>query len=324
MTDDIQQLIQQLCSSGPDEWETAERALCELGPQAVEYLLPLLADSTGNGGVRAQSCLSSIGSGAVPVLQRIRRQGPGRLRRPALQALAELAGGQEIAERDLKAIERLVRVKLVDEQPDELPVGGWLAVRGAQVNDIVQALELGDVRPATVAMGISAAVESENSIEIEGEEERAYRVFITPEFDEWRLIYGDDFINDNWANAVQKLSARCNEAHFYLVDDFDGNNVWWVARNGEDHRGYRTYGDPEWIGDPMPFERSLMVDEDDPLYDPEEHGDYAEGVTDPESVASWISIPPTTISIAEKVGHGWIAVAGGDVTNAAFKGALQI
>ncbi|MFH8571290.1 hypothetical protein [Streptomyces sp. NPDC017993] len=327
MTDDIQILIEQICSADPDEQDTAERELSGIGSRAVESLLPLLRAVAGRGRLRAQSCIRSIGSEAVPVLQRIRQQGPGRLRRPALQALADLSGGEALSERDIKAVERLVRIKLVDESPEDLPVGRWLAVTNAQVDDILQALGLVDARPATVEMGICAAVDLENSIDfddVNSQDGRAYRVFITPQFDGWRLIYGDEYINDHWSEAVRKLSARCGEAHFYMVDDFDGANVWWVAQQGEDRRGFRTYGEPEWVGAPMPFERTLMVDEEDPLYDPDEHGDYAEGVTDPENVASWISIPPTTISIAEKVGHGWIAVSHREVPHERFKGAIRI
>ncbi|MFG3116530.1 hypothetical protein ACGF4C_19220 [Streptomyces sp. NPDC048197] len=327
MNDDIQRLTHQLCADDPDERDAAEQALCALGARAVHGLLPLLSDPAGPGRLRAQNCLETIGAEAVSVLQGIRREGPGGLRRPALEALADLTGGEGLSERDLKAVDRLVRIKLIDEQPDDLPTGRWLAVHNAQIQDIVAALGLRDARPATVAMGICAAVECENSIEFQdadGHAEQAYRVFITPSFDGWRLIYGDDFINDHWGNAVENLSARCGEAHFYLVDDFDGANVWWVSQNGSDRRGYRTYGDPEWVGEPMDFERSLMVDEDDPLYDPDEHADYAEGVTDPENVASWISIPPTTVGIAEKVDHGWLAVTNGEVPHERFKGALHI
>ncbi|WP_310728291.1 hypothetical protein [Streptomyces sp. N2A] len=327
MTDDIQKLTRELCAADPDQRDAAERTLCALGARAVHGLLPLLSDPTGSGSLRARSCLGAIGSEAVPVLQRIRREGPGRLRRPALEALAELAGGEALTGRDLKAVDRLVRIKLIDERPDDLPTGRWIAVENAQVDDMVKALGLHHARPATVNMGICAAVELENSVEIQGtdeHEEHAYRVFITPQFDGWRLIYGDDFINDHWPDAVAKLSAQCGEAHFYLIDDFDGAHVWWVAQNGSDRRGYRTYGDPKWVGEPMDFERSLMVHEDDPVYDPDEHADYADGVTDPESVASWISIPPNTVSIAEKDDHGWLATTHREAPHQRFKGALRI
>ncbi|MBL1090503.1 MULTISPECIES: HEAT repeat domain-containing protein [Streptomyces] len=327
MTDDIRTLIQELCEASPEQSDAAEQALCALGTRAVHELLPLLSDPTGPGRLRALSCLGAIGSEAVPVLQRIRREGPGQLRRPALEALGDLAGGQALEERDLRAVDRLVRIKLIDERSEDLPIGRWIAVNTGQVDDIVSALGLHHTRPATVEMGICAAVEFENSVEfhrIDQPMEHAYRVFITPQFDGWRLIYGDDFINDHWAWAVEKLSSRGKQAHFYLVDDFDGANVWWVAQNGSDRRGYRTYGDPQWVGEPMDFERSLMVDEDDPLYDAAEHADYAEGVTDPESVASWISIPPNTVSIAERSDHGWLAVTHQEVPHERFKGALRI
>ncbi|MGW2028395.1 hypothetical protein, partial [Streptomyces decoyicus] len=301
--------------------------LVALGAPAVEHLLPLLGDEEGPGRSAAESCLQDLGATAIEPLRRVRSEGPGGLRPAALSALASLGGGDALGPADRAAVERLVRVKLLDESPGDLPAETWLAVPGAEVKDIVRALELHDARPVTTALGVSAAVHHENSLDHrsdDGTSSTAYRVFITPEFDGWRLVYGADYLNDYWAQAVEKLSTHCREAHFYAVDEYNGARVWWVAENGQDKRGHRTYGDPEWVGEPMEFERDLMQDEDDELYDPEEAEEYAEGVRDPEEVASYISIQPTTVEVLDKVGHGWLAVTSPDVGHGRFRGALDI
>jgi hypothetical protein len=322
---DIDALAGELRSPERVRRRAAEDALVGVGAPAVRHVLALAEPVDGNPGyLGVQPVLERLGEQAIAPLQRIRRHGPGGLRRAALRALADLGGGDVLDDKDIRAVERLVSVKLTDEEEPDLPIGRWLAVPHAKVEDIVEALGLHDPRPVTVAMGLAAAVETQNSVEYqdpEGGTATGYRVFITPEFDGWRLVYGDDFINDRWADAVQRPSTRCREAHFYLVDDFDGVRIWWVAQNGHDRRGYSTYGDPQWIGEPMQFERSLMSDPDDLFEDSE---DYSEGVTDPENVASWISIPPTAVSVAERTGHGHLAVTDPRTGHGRFKGALTV
>lgn len=327
MSEDIAALVRQLAAGERDERRAATDRLVTVGAPAVEYLLPLIVDGEGTRRSAAKACMERLGAAAIEPLRRVRGEGPGRLRPAALRWLASVGGADALAPADRAAVERLVRIKLLEETPGDLPAGSWLAVPRAEVEDTVGALGLHDPRPVTTAMGVSAAVHEENSLEHHGADGTAtteYRVFITPEFDGWRLVYGSDYLNDNWAQAVEKLSARCREAHFYAVDDQNGARVWWVAENGQDKRGYRTYADPEWVGEPLEFERDLMQDEDDELYDPEEAEEYAEGVRDPEEAASWISIQPTAVEVLDRVGHGWLAVTSPDVGHGRFRGALDI
>ncbi|TJZ59096.1 hypothetical protein FCH28_02885 [Streptomyces piniterrae] len=327
MTQDIAALVRQLAAPDRDERDAARDRLVALGAPVVEHLLPLLRDEEAPGRSLAESCLEHLGPAAIEPLRRVRRDGPGELRATALRMLANIGGGDALSPADLAAVERLVRIKLPDEQPGDLPAELWIAVPGAEVADIVGALGLHDARSATTAMGVSAAVHQENSLNLradDGTETTAYRVFITPEFDGWRLVYGDDYLNDNWAHAVARLSTQCREAHFYAVDEYNGARVWWVSENGQDKRGHRTYGDPEWVGEPLEFERNLMPDESDDECDPEEAEEYAEGVRDPEEVASWISIQPTVVEVLDKVGHGWLAVTSQEAGHGRFRGALDI
>lgn len=327
MTEDIAALVRRLAAPDRDDREAARDRLTALGAPAVEHLLPLLRDADAPGRSMAESCLTRMGPAAIEPLRRARSDSPGALRAAALRTLANLGGGDALSPADLAAIERLVRIKLPDEQPGALPAECWIAVPHAEVADIVEALELHDARPVTTAMGVAAAVHHENSLNLRADdstETTSYRVFITPEFDGWRLVYGDGYLNDNWAHAVAQLSKRCREAHFYAVDEYNGAQVWWVAENGQDKRGYRTYGDPEWVGEPMEFERGLMQDTDDDEGDPAEAEEYAKGVRDPEEVASSISIQPTVVEALGKVGHGWLAVTSPDVGHGRFRGALGI
>ncbi|MGW7491326.1 hypothetical protein [Streptomyces sp. NPDC054786] len=327
MSEDIAALVGRLAAVDRVERRAAADRLVALGAPVVEYLLPLLSDEEGPGRSAAESCVQRLGAAAIEPLRRVRGEGPGRLRPAALRMLASVGGGDALAPADRAAIERLVRIKLLDETPGDLPAETWAAVPRAEVKDIVRALGLHDARPVTTALGVSAAVHQENALDhrsADGTTTTEYRVFITPEFDGWRLVYGAGYLNDNWAQAVEKLSAHCREAHFYAVDEYNGARVWWVAENGQDKRGYRTYGDPEWVGEPMEFERDLMQDEDDELYDPEEAEEYAEGVRDPEEAASWISVQPTTVEVLDRVGHGWLAVTSPDVGHGRFRGALDI
>ncbi|MFF8788040.1 hypothetical protein [Streptomyces sp. NPDC015125] len=327
MSEDIAGLVRQLAAVDRDERRAATDRLVALGAPAVEHLLPLVADGEGTGRSAAESCVQRLGAAAIEPLRRVRSAGPGGLRSAALRMLASVGGADALAPADRAAVERLVRIKLLDETPGDLPAWSWVAVPRAEVQDIVRALGLHDARPVTTALGVSAAIHEENSLDhlsADGATTTEYRVFITPEFDGWRLVYGADYLDDNWAQVIEKLSTRCREAHFYAVDEHNGARVWWVAENGQDKRGYRTYGDPEWVGEPMEFERDLMQDEDDELYDPEEAEEYAEGVRDPEEVASWISIQPTTVEVLDRVGHGWLAVTSADVGHGRFRGALDI
>ncbi|MFI9048461.1 HEAT repeat domain-containing protein [Streptomyces sp. NPDC053427] len=327
MSEDIAALVRRLTAVDREDRDDARDRLVALGAPVVEHLLPLLQDEAAPGRSAAESCLERLGTEAIEPLRTVRRTGPGHLRVTALRALASLGGGDALSPADRAAIERLVRIKLLDERPGDLPAGLWIAVPGAEVADIVAALELHDPRPATTAMGVSAAIDHENSLNHradDGTDTTVYRVFITAEFEGWRLVYGADYLNDYWAQAVGRLSKHCREAHFYAVDDYNGARVWWVSENGQDKRGYRTYGDPEWIGEPLEFERNLMQEEDDELYDPAEAEEYAEGVRDPEEAASWISVQPTTVEVLDTVGHGWLAVTSPDVGHGRFRGALAI
>ncbi|MFE0520465.1 hypothetical protein [Streptomyces sp. NPDC058954] len=81
---------------------------------------------------------------ATTRLREIRREGPGRLRGGALEILVDLGGADALDETDRLAVERPVRVKILDERPVETPMEGgrWLAFPADRLDDAVTALGL--------------------------------------------------------------------------------------------------------------------------------------------------------------------------------------
>ncbi|NEE20549.1 hypothetical protein G3M58_80570, partial [Streptomyces sp. SID7499] len=125
----------------------------------VSDLLPLLGDSDPEVAQQAQDTLAirgkEIEAGLVPLLQQIRREGPGRQRARALTVLAALGGETVLPAQDVAAIERLVRVKLPDDRPTALWAcwNHWIAVPSGDQAGIISILGLTDPRPVTFALG---------------------------------------------------------------------------------------------------------------------------------------------------------------------------
>lgn len=336
MPDTIHMLLQDLSDSDRSIRQAAEDGLVALGAPAVDRLLPHVGGD-GSSTLRwgAEAVLSRLGDEALPRLREIRREGPGGLRGPALKVLVDLGGEACLEEADRRALERLIRVKLVDELPVELPMeaGRWLAFPADRLDEAVSALGLHDLRPVTTVMGVAAATEAIDSVEFQdsqGRTETAYRVFITPEFEaertdpsftKWRLLWGNSFLDelDGFALA-RKLSEQCAEAHFYVIDPYNDSEAWYVARNGNRVRSYGTYDDPQFAGEPLPFEvgyREDAVDED-------EAEEYAEGVPYASTAADHLSVEPGPMLAQSTHGHGWLATTHPAVPNARFKGALPV
>ncbi|MFG2893039.1 HEAT repeat domain-containing protein [Streptomyces sp. NPDC048248] len=342
MNDRIADLVQQIRTGDHAQRHAAEEQLTALGTPAVEYLLPLFEGAKPPHAARAARCLTEVGEPALDALRDIRRHGPGRLRRPALHALTEVGGGDALSPEDRLAVERLIRIKLIDEEKIRLPAGSWIAIPADQVPGAVRALGLHDLRPATLAMGISAAHSHHQDAVTyrvpDGAKKTAYRIFITPDIEGWRLIYGRQFLHDsNGVDIAIQLSAQCEQAHFFDIDDGNDSRVWWVAENGETRRGYSNHWHPEGVGDPLPFETGSSIswawdEEEDPEdweEDEEESAEEAEEEevvleTDPHEVAMKISAHPAELRNVTLHDHGWLATTQADCPNSRFKGALSL
>ncbi|MGW0551200.1 HEAT repeat domain-containing protein [Streptomyces altiplanensis] len=341
MPDNIDALIQDLSDRDPSRRAAAEDRLIAIGAEVVDRLLSHARDARSSSlQFGAETVLRRMGTTAVPRLREIRQHGPGSLRSKALQILVDTTGAEDLDSTDRRAVERLVRVKLLDERPVRVPseAGRWLAFPAERLDDAVTALGLHDLRPVTTVMGVAATTGATDSIEFhdsQGEKQTAYRVFITPEFENrrtstelknWRMLWGNSFLNelDGFAQA-DKLSEQCGEAHFYVIDPYNDSENWYVARNGQGVRSYGTYDDPQFDGEALPFELDYIEsaqEEDNPF--PDEAEEYTEGVPEVRVAAANLSVEPGPIRAADTRGHGWLATTRPDIPNARFKGALPI
>ncbi|MFJ9122382.1 hypothetical protein ACIRJO_43625 [Streptomyces sp. NPDC102394] len=335
MQSTVEALVGDLSSRDHVVRDAALDGLVALGPTAVHRLLPYTRDREStipNSSVRY--VIKLLGDEGLLRLREIRREGPGRPRSSALELLVDLGGADALDESDRRAVDRLVRIKILDERPVETPSEGgrWLAFPADRLDDAVAALGLHDVRPATSVMGVAAATQAADSLEFrhaDGEKHRAYRVFITPEFENWRaegpiknwrMLWGNSFLDElDGFLLARKLSERCGEAHFYVLDPYNSSDNWYVARDGHMVRSYGTYAEPQFGGEPLPFEavQREIADED-------EAEAYAEGVPDAFTAADNLSVHPGPHLAEDTHGHGWLATTHPDVPNTRFKGALPL
>ena len=341
MPETIDVFLRRLTDSDRGVRRAAEDDLAALGAQVVDSLLPHVGEGAVSG-LRwsAESILRRLDDEALPRLREIRRQGPGGLRSNALKVLANLGGAEVLDELDQQVVERLVAIKLLDEPPVKIPseAGRWLAFPADRLDDAVSALGLHDIHPVTSVMGLAAATQTAGSLTFQnhqGKTQTAYRVFITPEFEDWhatpqfatpqfkrwRMLWGNSFLDelDGFALA-DEMSKRCGEAHFYVIDPHNASENWHVARNGRRVRSYGTHAYPQFEGDPLPFEieyREDAVDED-------EAEEYAEGVPYTLTAADNLSVEPGPMLPDDTHGHGWLATTHPDAPVSRFKGALPI
>ncbi|WP_129842061.1 hypothetical protein [Streptomyces sp. RFCAC02] len=301
--------------------------LGEAAAPAVADVLPFLDDPDSYTRYVAEKAVRAMGPRVCPELRAVRRNGPAKLRGHALTALATVAGEDGLDARDRLALERLVRIKLADDIPSSLPDHRWLAVRGAAYEGLFDVMGLHDRRPCTIAMGLSAMGHDIARVPgPDGTERVAYRVFVTPELDGWRLVYADTPLWEmHWDvdDLLRRLSAACGEAQFFFQDTHSDSMVWSVAVDGAVRRSYWRYGDPEWEGEPLDWEEPLSAG---PAFDPEDdHDPNATLATDAGYAAIALSLDPTGVCEGMPMsGHGWLAVTEKGVGHGPFTGALHI
>jgi hypothetical protein len=269
-----------------------------------------------------------------PRLRSLRRDPAAspRARRGAMAALVAGGGADALDDRDRAAIERLIRVKIPHETP-RLPSstlsGWWMAVPGASYEGVFEALDLHDRQPVTVAAGIEAVESRDVRVpRPEGAGRSAGRAFVTPELNGWRLVFGpfDLLVGEPWdgmIETVERVSVHCGQAQFFFLDDAGGSDIWIVAENGRVIRQYAAESDPEWEGDPLPWETLAVDDEDfDPEYDDVPPN---AGTTGARSACAYLSVDPDEVGPDTEVrGHGWLTVTAPDVGHGAFPGTLRI
>ncbi|MBU2668734.1 HEAT repeat domain-containing protein [Actinoplanes bogorensis] len=278
----------------------------EFGAPAVPGLVALLDDEDDEVRRRVIWALGEIGESAVASdLRWVRRHGPGRRRAAALQALAEVGGIEAFSEADRAAVERLIRVKLVDERIEgDEPCGRWLALPTGDQAAVLEALDLSEPRPATMRLG-RAAVESASHGPGPDERRRAI-VFVSPQLDDWTLVFGY-WAPDRELDAIRELSTRFGQAQAYWYDDQTGSSGWTIAESGQVIRHYSDAGE-EPIGERLPIELTKPTFADMEELPPEEwptDDDYCDAL----AVAATMSISPAELGPDTRVrGNGVLAL----------------
>jgi len=221
----------------------------------------------------------------------VRRRGPGRLRRAALDALAYLGGEAALEPADLRVLERLIRVRCVTD-----PIGPvmscwtyWWAVRSNDQGAVVTALGLTDVRPVTYTLAACVIDILEHDDEVE-----QGLVYVGPSIDGWVPLVGPwcDAFSDRAGEVraiIADLSRQFGEVHaFYFGAQGDGS-AWHVVRDGVTVRSFDSEDLDTSFGDPLPIEREWMAARG---LDgkPEEHPDEVWDITAANEVAAAISL----------------------------------
>ncbi|MFF5933805.1 hypothetical protein [Streptomyces sp. NPDC012508] len=249
------------------------------------------------------------------------------IRRGAMAALVAGGGVDALDDRDRAAIQRLIRVKIPHETPrlpDATLSGWWMAVPGATYEGVFEALGLHDREPVTVSAGVEASETREIPVPgPDGAGRTVGRAFITPELNGWRLIFGQfDLLvgdpGDGMFETVERLSLHCGQAQFFFLDDAGGSDVWLVAQDGRMIRQYVAEGEPEWEGDPLPWE-TAAVDH------PDDHAPSHAGTMGARSACRYLSVDPGEVGPETDMrGHGWLALTEPGVGHGAFPGTLRI
>jgi hypothetical protein len=259
----------------------------EAAAAAVPALVPLLADPDNTVRYRVICALWRIGRRAIPALQAVRRDGPGRQRPAALTAMAMIDGERALSLNDRRAVERLIRVKLSTEnsqQVDREIDGPWVALPTNDQSAVLRALDLSDPRPATMELGYNVACIFDG---------RDRCVFVTPVLNGWTLAVGRWFLRwgrDSavYPDAARDLSRQFGRAQAYWYNCGTMESAWAICADGRDLHRYD-------------------VDDWDPDEDEEEEEDEREWGGDATIAAAVNSVSPTG-PFETMQGHGVLAL----------------
>jgi hypothetical protein len=302
--------------------------LGEAGLPAAPAIASLLGEDDEKVRAAATRALVMIGAGVVPLLQEIRATGPGRARPAALRCLADVGGESAFSSRDRRALERLIRIKLIDDHP--MPITGcflsWIAVEACDQRQVMDFFGLTPAWPATFALGIEAA--DADGHRHDDETGHLARVFVTPPVDGWTLLVGPwcspiaEDRRDEILDLCVRASATFGKAQAYWHGEQGDGSAWLVAENGTLIRRGANIGealDEEiGLGAPLPYEAETLATEK-----AEDERRYALFDFAP-ALAGRLSVNPRELSTATTwQGHGWLALTPAGVMSGAPAGALK-
>ncbi|MEU3464545.1 HEAT repeat domain-containing protein [Streptomyces sp. NPDC006733] len=246
----------------PQVRSSALSAFQSQGPAALRFLdrlVPLLGDQEPGVRQRAGWALKAIGAGAVPELQRLRRQPATRpqVRAGVLQALAAIGGPAALDGRDQEAWRRLTTIKRLSELPEGMHLcGSWYAVSTDHQDAVLAAFDLGDPEPVTLRTGAGAWNHDRHNWSSNRSHDRCARVFVSPALGGWTLVFGhssrdthhlndadnrDEALTGVVRQRCAELSRQFGAAQWYGMSCGDDWTAWCIAEAGAVVRYYDAY-----------------------------------------------------------------------------------
>jgi hypothetical protein len=227
----------------------------------ITELLPLLSDPDPTVRSTAKHAIFGAGGDAVATLQDLRCT-PGRHRRFALTALAEIGGWQALAPADQSAVRRLIGVKMPRERPAPMHLGdAWYAVPSA--GEAGRAAILDEFRVTGAERVTMRLGESAWNNGLRYDPDHRHRscavIYVSPSLDGWTLIFGrhpDDLhpVGDQRSAPTARaaaLSERFGACHWYALSDGDDTAAWCIAEQGKVLNWYDSE-DPDAAIGPKP------------------------------------------------------------------------
>ncbi|WP_186762680.1 HEAT repeat domain-containing protein [Lentzea tibetensis] len=309
----------------PTVRDHAAYVLQAAGAEALPHahaLLPLLCDEDGDVRRRAGFALEAIGAGVVPLLRELRRTGTVHERRAALVALADVGGPEALDDADRALVERLIRVKLLDEDPEEMHLcGGWYALPTTDQAAVLKAFDLSDAVPVTMRLGAAAWNNDQHASTRDSPHAGCSRVYVSPDFEGWTLVFGRPLDHDGKQVGTRcaELSRAFGAAHWYGMSCGDGWTAWCVAERGEVRRYYDAFASEDQVGEPLPVEEGLMPPHEYPEDDDDRDDCWA------TTVAAEMSVDIASLAWDVGIsGHGLLALTGCGREHGHPRGALEI
>ncbi|MFF0294659.1 HEAT repeat domain-containing protein [Kitasatospora sp. NPDC004614] len=200
------------------------------GLRFAERVVPLLGDPDAEVRRAALRSFAWWGDAVVPLLQAVRRDGPGAARAGALEALAEIGGEAVLSARDLAALERLVRIKLPDDVPTPISCCylSWIAVSTGDQAGVLELLGLSSPRPVPFATGVDAADCDSHAGLDENPLDQYRRVFVTPELAGWTLVVGS-WCDPSSAEREDEVLEVCAQ----LSAKYGRTQAYWHSYQGD-------------------------------------------------------------------------------------------
>jgi hypothetical protein len=230
----------------------------------VAIVLPALLDVDEDVRQRARWVLRELGEDVLPLLRDLRRT-PGRMRRPALEMLVDIAGPQALDTSDLAAIRRLIKLKVPDERPAPMHLcGSWYALRTTDQAAVLAAFELSDPEPVTMRLGESAWNNDHHMWSAGREHTRCARAYVSPVIDGWTLVFGrgpyeEHLADDMRLGRLAELSNLFGVAHLYGMSCGDEWTEWAIAEDGRILRHYNVEEPDHQIGSGHPAEDGYLL-----------------------------------------------------------------